>query len=306
MPGSTSDPVVNRLKKRSLFSAVKKAASPQPPTTTTTITTTTTTPPSNTSGITSHLSTSSTVAPGFVTIQQRTSSLPPLQIEDITPVEPAEPSENNRRQLTSADSSNAVDRFGIELHSSDSKLSTNLPLLMVRFPVSHPVNSALGELNEDKESSFIVSIPRHLVQTRASAAGAQPTSPELPLSLIVRINKQCFTSVPSNDRLHPVATQGDGHATKSLPELPEPDFSTWPDLPTSESVNLAGVSSTGAPSGRLKLPTFGIPEGCIDGVDGCLGPSGVWYEWTEYIPSVQETAVTVLPYVYVDGWDLPS
>ena len=40
----------------------------------------------------------------------------------------------------------------------------------------------------------------------------------------------------------------------------------------------------------------------VPGMHGCIGPDGLWYEWTAAIPG-QEPCVTMLPYVYVDGWD---
>lgn len=58
------------------------------------------------------------------------------------------------------------------------------------------------------------------------------------------------------------------------------------------------LSSTGAPSGRLKCE---IPDNCREGMDGCLGRNGIWYNWTDYIPSQEESGVIILPYVYVDG-----
>ena len=43
-------------------------------------------------------------------------------------------------------------------------------------------------------------------------------------------------------------------------------------------------------------------EGSVPGIHGCIGPDGLWYDWTTAIPG-QEPCVTMLPYVYVDGWD---
>lgn len=41
------------------------------------------------------------------------------------------------------------------------------------------------------------------------------------------------------------------------------------------------------------------PEGVCPGVDGCIGPDGYWYEWTDPMVS-NHTEVTVMPYVYFE------
>ena len=86
-------------------------------------------------------------------------------------------------------------------------------------------------------------------------------------------------------------------AAQSLPKLLQPT------LPCPVEPSHSCVPSTGPPPGRLKQTVVGVPMDCSNGIDGCLGADGVWYKWTEYIPSTHEGIVTVLPYVYIDGWE---
>lgn len=50
------------------------------------------------------------------------------------------------------------------------------------------------------------------------------------------------------------------------------------------------------PSGKLK------PPWALQGVHGCVGDDGAWYTWSDSIPG-KDLSVTVLPYVYVDGFN---
>ena len=59
--------------------------------------------------------------------------------------------------------------------------------------------------------------------------------------------------------------------------------------------SLAEDTPTASKRPRL-MPTNSVP-----GVHGCVGHDGHWYRWTEAIPG-EESTVTVLPYVYIDGW----
>ena len=63
--------------------------------------------------------------------------------------------------------------------------------------------------------------------------------------------------------------------------------------------NSEAVNRTAPLSLELDSQTL-TPVDMVPGVDGCLGPDGVWYDWTRHIPS-QDFSVTVLPYVYIDG-----
>ena len=45
-----------------------------------------------------------------------------------------------------------------------------------------------------------------------------------------------------------------------------------------------------------------MPTGALQGVDGCVGEDGTWYTWSDTIPG-KNMSVTVLPYVYFDGFD---
>lgn len=274
--GSKTDAVSNRLKIRSLFSAIKKSESPQP----NLLTTPTTTATDNTCN---KSLLSSTSAPHFTSAgfsqlpppPPRTSSpLPSLLIEDITPVEPID---SNKRQLSPCVVSN-VERNG--LGPPHSTLVASSQPLLVRYPASHQKSDI--EPLQEVESTLIVSIPRHLIPNFAQAV-----SPDnFP---VVSISRKYFDSLPSNNRLHPMAMNDK-------------------ELPPSSSPSPVGLShscapSIGLPPGRLKQAMVGVPMGCSNGVDGCLGANGVWYEWTEYIPGTHEEMVTVLPYVYIDGWE---
>ena len=284
--GSKSDAVSNRLKIRSLFSAIKKSESPQPNLITPLPPTTTAT--DSTSIGNSKTLFSSTSAPHFTSASfsqpilppPRTSSpLPSLLIEDITPVEPTDA---NKRQLSPHTN---VDRNG--LGPPLPTLIANSQPLLVRFPASHQ-KSDERELEAEQvvENTFIVSIPRHLIILNV----ARPVSPDLPQPLLVSISRKYYDSLPSNNRLHPMAIND-----KALPKFPTPTSPSPVDL------SLSCAPSIGAPPGRLKQTIVGVPMGCSLGVDGCLGANGVWYDWTEYIPGTHEEMVTVLPYVYIDG-----
>ena len=53
------------------------------------------------------------------------------------------------------------------------------------------------------------------------------------------------------------------------------------------------------------LPYKLKPPLCQPGIDGCIGCDGNWYSWPDYMPGVDDN-VTVLPYVYIDDWDIDN
>ena len=219
----------------------------------------------------------------------KTSSPLPILLIDITPVEPTD---SNKRQLSSHTVGN-VDRNGLGPNST--MITNSQPNLLVRFPVPCQKSSEreFDAVQEELGSTFIVSIPRHLV--RVSPKVARSVSPDFPQPLIVSIDRRYFDSIPSNNRSHPMAMID--KAAQSLPKLLQPT------LPCPVEPSHSCVPSTGPPPGRLKQTVVGVPMDCSNGIDGCLGADGVWYKWTEYIPSTHEGIVTVLPYVYIDGWE---
>lgn len=228
-----------------------------------------------------------------------TSPPPALCVEDVTPVDIIE--QFNEKQL-STDTGNTVDSSGIGSHPT---CSMDTEPLMVRVPV--PFHRGGGN---DEGSSFVVSLPRRLVQAPAGtpstgqSESCVPESMETTPPLIVSIDKQYFT-LAVNDRVHPMALGEDERSSESPLEVVQTTSCATIEMLQFESFEqLSSVSSMGAPSGRLKTPSVhGIPVESVDGVDGCLGRDGVWYRWTDFIPSQDESVVSVLPYVYVDGWD---
>ena len=58
------------------------------------------------------------------------------------------------------------------------------------------------------------------------------------------------------------------------------------------------------PTSRLKgSPPLSLPPpNCLPGYDGTVGLDGNWYSWTDVI-QYPKPMVTVLPYVYIDGFD---
>ena len=290
--GSRNEAAVKRERLQTLFSAVKKTSSPQPP------------PPLPPPLLPLTVSTG---VGQSTSSQLKRSSPPPLPlIEDITPVEAIGQAEASERQLSTVVTS-SIDRNGLEsCHNSPLDAKS----LLVRVPASY---------HKNETNSFVVSLPRHLVQVPTEPSPTTQSdipvsvSAETPLSLLVSIDKFYLVSLSSNSRLQPMALQEEEeeeeeeeHLTGSSPRLPVGSTiaSSFPKmLPSEASVT---IPSTGAPSGRLKRPlVHGVPQDSIDGVDGCLGRNGVWYTWTEFIPSQEDSVVTILPYVYVDGWDCP-
>eukprot|EP00731_Ephydatia_muelleri_P019126 Em0011g1166a len=66
----------------------------------------------------------------------------------------------------------------------------------------------------------------------------------------------------------------------------------------------SAVTSAGETTIRRPQDNAGVPMGCVPGIDGHVGQDGSWYDWTKAMPPMDGTTVTVLPYVYVDGWDM--
>ena len=235
--------------------------------------------------------------PSLGVVQPTRSSSPPPPfplIEDITPVEAiTQPETSEDRQLISA-TAGALDKNGLEsCHSCPMDAKS----LLVRVPASY---------HKNESNSFVVSVPRNLVHSAPDGSGvscmSQSDNPdcvpmETQLSLVVSIDKLCLVSFATNNRVHPFPLD---EVERSSPSLKSPVHST-PSSPSSVWLHSVTSPSTGAPSGRLKNPhVYGLPQGSISGVDGCLGQDGIWYSWTDYIPSQGDSDVTVLPYVY---WD---
>ena len=80
---------------------------------------------------------------------------------------------------------------------------------------------------------------------------------------------------------------------QSTAPLPRPQPSATPTNNTATDGNKLPVPSLPA---RLQRPA---PEGACLGVDGCMGPDGYWYDWTEHIDRYGEE-VTIMPYVYYE------
>lgn len=215
---------------------------------------------------------------------------------------------------------------GTAVNVSDSYSDKNSGALVHNKTVPHPIAGKKVETGEEV-LALVVTIPRDSVRftdTRrqsfspissggsASLSPAQvpPVRPEalmvtLDRTLLLSGNNVCTTD---SIRSPPGTALAEGvHDEKLVPGTDKLDK----DAGMSGKSSYLPLASPGAlspspsaPSGRLKGPAVvGVPAGCLLGVDGCLGANGLWYDWTEAIPTAQEFAVTVLPYVYVDGWD---
>lgn len=179
--------------------------------------------------------------------------------------------------------------------------------LIIRLPLTQLPQQ---QTTEDEPTNLIVSIPLDAVRL-----SWQPY-PAIPPSLIVSIKRSLLSR-----------TVGQAQSRDQLIQKREHDFvsvdSTLYSVSPSKSITTLQCHSVqhiksedesmdvdspnvfslhiGAPSGRLK--SLGPPNDCVIGIDGCQGDDGLWYSWTESIPSMNGLSVTVLPYVYIDGYE---
>ena len=146
-----------------------------------------------------------------------------------------------------------------------------------------------------RTDNLVVKIPRHLVKITSVRAGGHIPSragdldSEVPLSLIVSIDKSLLWQQPPIIR--------PSNSSNVIPET-ENSIGHSP-LDSPQSTMIAELDSL-AENTLLELKR--MPLESVPGVHGCLGPDGLWYDWTEPIPG-SATSVTVLPYVYIDGWE---
>lgn len=199
--------------------------------------------------------------------------------------------------------------------------------------VTHPIAGKKLEAGGDA-LSLIVTIPRASVRLsctrRSSFSPISSVSGSLsplqvptlrPETLLVTLDRTllpCGNSISATDpvRKPPGTVSFDGALNGKL--VPGLNRLKNDEEPTDENSYLISAStlqdehypgafspSPSAPTGRLKGPSVvGVPTGYTLGVDGCLGANGLWHDWTEAVLSERDSAVNVLPYVYVDGWDL--
>ena len=143
---------------------------------------------------------------------------------------------------------------------------------------------------ESPVTSLIVKLPLRLIRLPWEQQTTQPLIP-LPTQLIVSIQLSILRNIPVEN------ISQTSFLPSTIPKVPSFQHSTKQVLPKP-------VSSTGKAI-RLAPPLDGglkgqIPSDSIEGVNGCLGSDECWHTWEECIPSVGG-AVTVLPYVYIDG-----
>ncbi|XP_019856465.1 PREDICTED: proline-rich protein 36-like isoform X1 [Amphimedon queenslandica] len=143
-----------------------------------------------------------------------------------------------------------------------------LPPPSLSLPLPPPPSLSLPPSPSSLTPPLIVSIPLSLL-----------TSP----TLVPAARKPLPTTM---QQVHEEETSSSGYLTNSVSGKTLRSIS--PEQPTSRL-------KTSPP---LALP----PPDCLPGFDGTIGSDGNWYSWTDVI-HYPKPMVTVLPYVYIDGFD---
>ena len=196
-------------------------------------------------------------------------------------------------------------------------------------PASKPLTPSPAAVNSNKSSSpaltlsiplsLIVKIPRNNVRLSQGSSLTGVHRSALPghgsggkftesrpavedsakaLSLVVSIDTSLLQRGASLSQI------GKSRKPETLPKVEDPlskasQFASHFDTAV-ERTEIASDSERTSPM-EVDRP-YSVTEGSVPGIHGCTGPDGLWYEWTDAIPG-QEPCVTLLPYVYVDGWD---
>jgi hypothetical protein len=200
--------------------------------------------------------------------------------------------------------------------------TSNVGSLTVSFPL---VNLSCQQQDEEELTSLIIKIPLSSISIGkkiSNTVSVSEISSNKTVSSFPPISSKP-TNFVNNSDLHTHNVTVDSLMVHiSLSKLPLPpmvnDSSlhyvtvTVPQYKSDLSISAAASPSSatamdfsqsvlfsGLPAGRLK------PQDCIEGVDGCYGIDRGWYSWTDVIPN-EEPAVTVLPYVFIDGFDVDN
>ena len=199
--------------------------------------------------------------------------------------------------------------------ASCNALSTSTPAVKpeaIEAELDRGVPDKHSDITSVAHTELIVSIP-HVAMTKAfskhpptCANGSGPMTPPSPPPGYIHSSptEQAISVVspPSLDHTPNLATAPITEHALSLvvsidtSRLRQSVASIVPSVSAYPAVNT--VTITG-PSEKT-----GIPTGCVPGIDGHLGQDGCWYDWTKAIPPIDRASVTVLPYVYIDDWDM--
>lgn len=209
--------------------------------------------------------------------------------------------------------------------SSFSGVSTNI--------ITHPVKSEATEVDQDRGTTSIITGTTPVIRGASAAikcatslAVTQPDDTctevkelliSIPLTSVMKAFSKhpptgangsisvptCSPSSPIEQVIQAVAPPSHHDHTPNVvtASFVEHALSLVVSIDTSRLAPCAAreVSTTRGPQENT-----GVPLGCVPGIDGHIGQDGSWYNWTKHMPSMDGTTVTVLPYVYVDGWEM--
>ena len=154
------------------------------------------------------------------------------------------------------------------------------------FSYSLPLN------NSHSSRQLLVTIPRHAVKLsrdvppdKLDQVGKYQL--EHPFSLIVHVDRSLLKLNEAHTTSHDINRFPQSQKSPS-------SFGT-----VNSSINDLDSLAEDAPTAS-KRPRL-MPTNFVPGVHGCVGRDGHWYQWTEAIPG-EDAMVTVLPYIYIDGW----
>ncbi len=208
-----------------------------------------------------------------------------------TPAQPSLPTNvanNHSHADRDSSSKHLLSSAAAVAESTDFSSSSSAPPTS-SLALSFPINSHLSSPEDCDPQELLVHIPRHSLTrvphdvTRTRSEDLKPSSQtgrKNPTSLVVSISSALLQRCP--------VQLGSIPHTSDLPLSgivvgTQPDSSPWDALAEAHPQ-------------RSRI----MPNGAVSGVDGCHGPDGLWYRWTETIPG-EDLSVTVLPYVYIDG-----
>ena len=160
---------------------------------------------------------------------------------------------------------------------------------------------------------LIVSIP-HVAITKAfskhpptctNGNASMTSSPPSPMD-------HTFVGSPTEQAISVVAPPSIDHTSHLTTPLIKHTLSLVVSIDTSRlrqnhvTVPVISTSRTTVSEETIKEPfeNTSVPAGCVPGINGHIGQDGYWYDWTKAMPPIDGTSVTVLPYVYLDDWDV--
>ena len=126
-----------------------------------------------------------------------------------------------------------------------------------------------------------------------------PSSPTL-------LTHPLIVSIPLSLLTNPTLVPAAGKPLPTTMQQVHEESSSMLDMNSTNSVSGKTLRSISPeqPTSRLKVsPLILPPPDCLPGFDGTIGSDGNWYSWTDVIHHPKPT-VTILPYVYIDGFDM--